>query len=372
MNQNEKINSKSINDFNVIKSNVEWATPELAAEVLDVFMKTPSPSQIASWTMGPVVDGFLNSWNIQNYTWDANYKGTGNGILTIGNPNEISVWIIAHWDVISFLIKKEIHNGYELIPFHKHMMLEGLQTGQVLRYDLNKKKYFVICKGTIIGGEIPIFRPDQEIDLRSGDRVLYNTPINNISEHLYSGPMDNEPGCAGALMAGAILSRIKGMNARICFVDEEEGPVTLGNTAFARGSRRLLRFLPPPALAIVVDHHTVSGKSENPHMGKGALIREHASDASGGVTPPWIYETVRELAKQYAPHICLNENIYADVSRSDCIAMMEVTPNIILCGPPTVGRHYSDGIYKCSTFDVAHLARSLVMITHHFQDLNHN
>jgi putative aminopeptidase FrvX len=370
--QSENLNSMIINDFNSTKSNVEWATPELAADVLDLFMNTPSPSQIAPWTMGPVIDGLLKKWKIENYTWDANYKGTGNGIMTIGNPNDISVWIIAHWDVISFLIKKKIDQGYELVPFHQHMMLDGSQSGQALRYDLRKKKYTVICKGTIIGGEMPVFCPEKKITLRSGDRILYDTPINNISDHLYSGPMDNEPGCAGALIAGAILSRIQGVNVRICFVDEEEGPVAIGNTAFARGSRRLLRYLPPPKLAIVVDHHTVSGKSENPHMGKGALIREYASKARGGVTPPWLYETVRELAKQYAPLICLNENIHADVSRSDCVAMMEVTPNIVLCGPPTVGRHYADGIYKCSSYDIAHLARSLVMITHYFQDLPHN
>lgn len=360
-----------MNDFDIIKSNVEWATPDLAAEVLKEFMATPSPSQIAPYTLGPVVDKLLKKWKIQNYIWDANFKGTGNGVLSIGNQKEASVWIIAHWDVISFLIKKEIDQGYELVPFHEHMM-EGSQPGQVLRYVLKKKKYSVICKGTIFGGENPVFRPDEKITLRSGDRVLYDTPVSKISGHLYSGPMDNEPGCAGALIAGAILSRIPGVNVRICFVDEEEGPVAIGNTAFARGSRRLLRYLPPPELAIVVDHHTVSGKSENPHMGKGALIREYASEARGGVTPPWLYETVRELAKLYKPFICLNENVYADVSRSDCVSMMEVTPNIILCGPPTVGRHYADGIYKCSSYDIAHLARSLVMIAHYFQDLQHN
>lgn len=333
-------------------------------------MLTPSPSQIAPWTMGPVIDGLLKKWDIKNFTWDPNYKGTGNGILSIGNPDDISVWIIAHWDVISFLIKEKINQEYKLVPFHKHMMMEGTQPGQVLRYELKKKKYSVICKGTIIGGEEPVFRPDEKINLRSGDRILYDTPVSNISGHLYSGPMDNEPGCAGALIAGAILSRIPGVNVLVCFVDEEEGPVAIGNTAFARGSRRLLRYLPPPKLAIIVDHHTVSDKTENPHIGKGALIREYASETRGGVTPPWLYETVRELAKIYSPFICLNENVYADVSRSDCVSMMEVTPNIILCGPPTVGRHYISGIYKCSSYDVAHLARSLVMMTHYFQNLN--
>lgn len=346
---------------------MEWAVPERAVDVLRFFADTPAPSQTASWTKGPGVKSIIDGWELKNYSWDPNFKGTGTGLLTIGNRKDAPVWIVAHWDVISFLIKEKNESGYLLTPFHHHLMKSGSQPGRVLRYDLPQEKYRVVSTGKIHGGEFPAYQPDEPVELRPGDRVVYHTPMQEKENHICTGQMDNAPGCAGALMAGAILSKLPGVSVHICFVDEEEGPVAVGSTSFSRGSRRLLRFLPPPDLAIVVDHHTVSKGDENPHMGNGALYKEQASDTRGGVTPPWLYETVRSLAEIYSPNVQLNENRYANVSRSDCVSLMKVTPNIVLCGPPTVGRHYVDGLYKCSVFDVAHLARSLAMIAYHLQ-----
>lgn len=350
-----------------IEDLLQWATPSLAAEVLKSFADTPSPSQTASWTMGPIVESYLKQWNLTSYSWEPNFKGTGNGVLSIGESNNFPVWILAHWDVISFLIQDQLENGYRLIPFHHHMMMDGNQPGLALRYNLQKQEYEVISNGVITGGEHPVYHPNDSVELRPGDRIAYHTPVEALSETVFTGQMDNAPGCTGALVAGAILSKMEGVSVRICFVDEEEGPVSKGNTAFARGSRRLLHHLPPPHTAIVVDHHTVAKGNTNPHMGDGALIREYASQARGGVTPPWLYTRILELARIYSETVSLNQNQFADVSRSDCVSMMEATPNVILCGPPTVGRHYVDGVYKCSSYDVAHLARSLALIASQLQ-----
>ena len=354
-------------DYKSLQNLVEWVTHDLALEVLTLFSDTPGPSQIASWTKGPIVSKFISDWKLENVFWDPNFKGTGNGILRIGDNPDPQIWILAHWDTISFLIGPEVDGKYELIPFHHHLKMNGSERGLVLRYNLIEKKYTVISNGTIYGGEVPHFRPDDPIKLRSGDRIVYHTPVKKVKDSTYEGQFDNSPGCAGALLAAAILCKIPGISALICFVDEEEGPVVVGNTAFARGSRRLLHHTTPPKIAIAVDLHTVAHGNENPHLGHGALYKEFASQTSGGVTPPWLYESVRELAKSHLPNISLNENIYANVSRSDCVSIMDLTPNIILCGPPTVGRHYINGPYLCSTNDIIHLGRSLAMIVQHFQ-----
>ncbi len=356
-------------DSEALEALQSFASPERAAEVLHVFADIPAPSQTAAWTLGPVIEEFLNEWRVDTAAWNPNFKDTGNGVLSIGPQAEKTIWIVAHWDIISFLLAPQNMDaeGYSLVPFHHHVMTAGSQPGRVLRYDLDSKGYKVICSGRIIGGDVAKFCPDEPVKLRLGDRIVYHTPLEALGNFNYSGQLDNAAGCVGALLAGAFLSRLPDVNALVCFVDEEEGPVAHGNTAFARGSQRLLRHLPPPDLAVVVDQQTAVGGRQNPHMGKGALLREHASQARGGVTPPWLYETVRELARTYSPVIELHENIHAGLSRSDCTSLMEVTPNIVLCGPPTVGRHYKDGTYLCSSFDIAHLARSLVMITRHFQ-----
>lgn len=332
------------------------------------FADTPAPSQVAAWTRGPIVESFLSAWELNNARWDPNFRGTGNGLLRIGGKRQSPpIWIVAHWDAISFLIDKKMDDQYLLIPFHHHVMTEGTQPGLVLRYDVSEAKYATICEGIIVGGQTASFAPIKDVELRKGDRVVYHTPMQQLKGDLYSGQMDNAAGCAAALLAGAFLSRIPDLNALVCFVDEEEGPVAHGNTAFARGSKRLLRELSTPKIALAVDLHNVGRGERNPHLGKGAVFHEQASHARGAVTPPWLYDTVRELAARYAPDVRLLESTSGGVHRGDCTSLMEVTPNVVLCGPPSTGRHYVDGPYVCSSSDVAQLARSLAVITHHFQ-----
>lgn len=344
-----------------------WITAQRAGEVLRDLADTPAPSQVAAWTRGPVVERFLRDWRVPQGAWAANFRGTGNGVLRIGSGARRPVWILAHWDAISFLIGGRAGEAYALVPFHHHVMTEeGSQPGAAVRYDSEARSYGVIARGTITGGERPTFRSDDPFVLGAGDRVVYDTPSRPLDDDRLEGQLDNAAGCAAALLATAFLARLADVEVVTCFVDEEEGPVALGNTAFARGSPRLLHHLPHPDVAIVVDHHTCETVETAP-LGRGALIREYASHARGAVTPPWLYASLRRLAQEHADHLTLHEDARAEANRSDCVIMMQVTPNVILCGPPVVGRHYQSGPYVCSAFDVAHVARSLVTMAMRFQ-----
>jgi hypothetical protein len=144
----------------------------------------------------------------------------------------------------------------------------------------------------------------------------------------------------------------------VALTDEEEGVLATGNTSFSRGMQRLIARMPPPACAIVSDLHTVPAQSA---LGHGASFCEYASHTKGAVTPPWLYETLRDCAKNTAPDISLLAHT-SNVSRSDDVSLMQVTPNVMLCGVPAVGRHYAEGADVVSSFDVAQLARTLVLL----------
>jgi hypothetical protein len=354
-------------DEGTLREMTAWITAQRAGEVVQAFADTPAPSQVAAWTRGPVVERFLRHWGAPQGAWQANYRGTGNGVLRIGSGARRPIWIVAHWDVISFLVGERTGEAYALVPFHHHVMTEeGSQPGAAVRYDPGAGTYGVVARGTITGGERPTFRSDDGVALGAGDRIVYDTATRWLDDDLLEGQMDNAAGCAAALLATAFLARLGDVEVVTCFTDEEEGPVALGSTAFARGSPRLLHHLPHPDVAIVVDHHTCETQETAP-LGRGALIREYASHARGAVTPPWLYASLRRLADEHAEHLTLHEDARAEANRSDCVVMMQVTPNVILCGPPVVGRHYRSGPYVCSAFDVAHLARSLVMMAMRFQ-----
>lgn len=344
-----------------------WITPELAARTMIAIANTPAPSQTPAWTRGPVITSLLKNWEVlsrPNVQWTANFQGTGNGVIALGPHAKKTIWVLAHWDDISYLIGPREGDKFALTPFHFHTMDDGTMPGLVLGYDVQSDTYEVVGRGTIVGGKQPWFIPQGDLHLRPGWRVVFDDPARDLGDGIFSGQMDNAAGCAGILLAAAFLSQFDDINAIICFTDEEEGPVAVGNTAFSRGSRRLIDLYPTPDIAIVADSQTVKPGELGPQMGDGALIREYASQARGGVTPPWLYERIRDLSLTIKPHVLLHENIYGGLGRSDCISVMQKTPNVVLCGTAVTGRHYrnQEG-YCCSAVDVAHLARSIVVIS---------
>lgn len=353
----------------VLDALVDWASVDRAVSLTCHLADTSSPTQTPSWTLGPIIAQYLADWGVEEGAWEPNFGGTGNGVLRIGAAEHPRLWIVAHWDKISFLIGPKDQRGYELTPFHAHMLMHGSVPGRVLRFDLGAGAYQTVSEGTIIGGETPRYLADDAAVLESGDRAVYHTPAERVGVDRYTAQIDNAAGCAGVLMAAGFMASILGLEALVVFADEEEGPVALGNTAFSRGLQRLLYRLPPPDVAISVEQHALDGDIADPRLGAGAMIRESASATRGAVTPPWLYATVRDVTGRYPPHVTVQENLAGHLNRSDCVPLMHATANVIHCGPPTLGRHYRDGPYVFTGHDVAHLARSLVVLTHHIRPL---
>lgn len=342
---------------------LQWATPDNAADVLTRLANTPAPSQTPAWTRGEVVSHWWAevapaSHNInRDAAWNMNFQGTGNGVLQVGeHPHK--VWLVAHWDTISYLIAAKKGDAYELVPFCLHTKKHGHERAAVLGYNPDKRAYEVVAKGILHGGEVATFVPgNASINLRAGQRVVFDTPVQALGDDLYSGQFDNAAGCAAVLLAAAFLTRFE-VSFLAALTDEEEGVLATGNTSFSRGMRRLIMRIPPPDNAIVSDLHTVSQQAD---LAQGASFREYASQTKGAVTPPWLYETLHDLTKNTTPDISFTEQT-SNVSRSDDVSLMYTTPNVMLCGVPAVGRHYAEGADVVSSYDIAHLARALVLL----------
>lgn len=341
---------------------LQWATADNAADVLTRLANTPAPSQTPAWTRGAVISHWWAEVTTYHNSqrdadWDMNFHNTGNGVLQIGDyPNK--VWLVAHWDTISYLIGDKKGDAFELVPFCLHTKKHGQERAAVLGYNPDKRTYEVVAKGTLHGGEVATFVPDDaSLTLRAGQRVVFDTPVRSLGGDLYSGQFDNAAGCAAVLLAAAFLSRFE-VSFLVALTDEEEGVLATGNTSFSRGMQRLMARVPPPDCAIVSDLHTVSAQAD---LAQGASFREYASQTKGAVTPPWLYETLRDVAAHTAPDIALQEQA-SNVSRSDDVSLMHATPNVMLCGVPAVGRHYAEGADVVSSHDIAQLARALVLL----------
>lgn len=349
---------------------LQWATPDKAADVLMRLANTHAPSQTPAWTRAEVIahwwaDVVTTEHDVTTTehdvtcaaAWDMNFQGTGNGVLQLGeHPNK--VWLVAHWDTISYLIGDKKGDAFALVPFCLHTKKHGQERAAVLGYNADKRTYEVVAKGILHGGEVATFVPDDpSITLRAGQRVVFDTPVEALGGDLYSGQFDNAAGCAAVLLAAAFLLRFN-VSLLVALTDEEEGVLATGNTSFSRGMQRLMARMPAPEYAIVSDLHTVFDRTD---LGKGASFREYASQTKGAVTPPWLYETLRDLAAHTVPDIVLQAQT-DNVSRSDDVSLMHATPNVMLCGVPAVGRHYAEGADVVSSDDVAQLARALVLL----------
>ena len=352
-------------DKEILSEICDWINFDRTLDVFKRVADTPGPSQVAPWTRGKVIKEILTEFesvNKNNLNWDNNFKNTHNGVIRLGEKVP-EVGLVSHWDTISYLIGDEIKDGYELIPYFDHIMEPRAENGLCLGYNLISKKYEIICHGKIVGGETPKFLPNNNEKLKPGHRVVFNSPAKSTNiDSVYEAQIDNAAGCTAVLLATIYLSGFSGVNLISCFTDEEEGPVAKGNSAFSRGSFRLLPHIDDLNLVFISDLHGMPDEeTANKYMGKGALITEYASKTRGAVTPPWLFEVVSGISNKYNPDIKTQISSKSFASRSDCIAFYQKNINIVLAGVPSINRHYLNGIPKCSIDDIMNLSRFLVV-----------
>lgn len=345
--------SDSLNALNV-DSIIQLST---ALEIVKVIADTHSPSQTVHYTRAPKIQRVLQEFGDGRYKFDLNYKNTGNALLSL-NDRPTKILFLAHADEISYLVGHKCSDGsWALIPFCNNDT-KGEYEAVALRYQLSSKALESVARGKLgcRDGGNPYFSPAQG-SVQFGDRLVYDHPL-SFDGDIIRGNIDNSAGVAACLLAALALRQVApDAPISFAFTDEEEGP-PISSLTFARGARRLFRGLSKlPDLCVVVDGHDIS---EWCSLGDGAVFAEKASLCKGVVVPPHLYLTFKELAADMmACHrSCITENP-GDVSRSDDVACMEVTPNILLLGYPVKDPHFNQAVPAASLIDIVNLAKAI-------------
>lgn len=353
-------------------------TPDVAFRVFQQLADTYAPTLTARYTRGLILQSILEDMKSagsigDNLVLDLNYRKTGNVSITLGRKEVKPIWAFAHLDNISFLTGPQVNGRYALTAFHEPRISDGERDGLALDYDVKYQTMRIIAKGTIMtadSGSSSEFRTEVD-DLPPATRVVFqNTASWDRNTGVLYGSVDDAFGCS-ALILCAIMLADYDVNAIIILTDEEEGVVGLGNTAFARGSQRLLSRTAPvdlPAMISVTDLHEMSPVEhqhsdyiEVPGCGKGALFAGFASGTRGGVTPPNVLAAMRDMARFTTQMgIPVTENL-SYVSRSDCVSAMMATQNVVLMGFPGAYSHF-DKTPRAHIDDLVSLSKSLAVL----------
>jgi hypothetical protein len=349
---------------------------EISQESIYALLKpladTYAPSQTVPFTRARVLrelleaDGLLARPNVR---LDTNFQNTGNSVLLLGmQETRKQVWLLAHLDIISYLIEPAVDGRYPLSPLCYHMMHPGSLPGVALGYDVDRQGYRVVCEGQILTDEVHqiFFLPNQPARLRPGQRVCFASQMEwDRATGELRGSIDDIAGVAALLVAARFLAKYD-LELLLGLTDEEEGVSGESNQTICRGGARLLRFFEQPELVIATDIHEsapmVEGKGPSGFSpGDGASFAEKASHNRGEITPPHLYELMRRLAEELRPEgIRLTENLDGYLSRTEGVNAMLRTPNVVLMGFLGENRHFQVQETTANIKDLVDLARAVV------------
>ena len=341
---------------------------------LKVVADTYAPSQSTSRTRAKVIetlleeDGYLGK---RNFKFVRNFNNTGNSTILLGDDDaNKQVWLLAHLDQITYLIEKDLGDRYSLMPICYHLMENGERNAVALAFKLDTNKYHVIDKGKILSldQDHVFYLPEKKLDLQHGVRVCFDSQLTwDKSTGEVKGSLDDAAGAVALIMAARFLASYE-IELMLGLTDEEEGKAGFGNQTICRGGARLLRYFNQPDLVIASDIHEAAemyGGSgpEGFHIGDGASFAEKAAKGLGSITPPHIYELMKQLSAELsAEGIRLKENCDGYLSRTESVNAMFRTPNISLIGFLGNNRHFQHDVESANIKDLIDLAKSVVCL----------
>jgi len=328
-------------------------TPAQMQHILTRLASVSAPSQTVAYTRATIIRELVGE--ILGTSISTDYQGTGNAAILLGDSVRFAFF--AHADEASYLVNAQLSkDAWELLPFCSHRAQANVEA-RVLRYNNLYDRLDIVAEGIIETSSqhsLPWLRVVSG-EVVTGDRIVMYYPL-TVSETSISGVLDNLVGVAACLAAinGLIRIGIK-LPVGFFFTDEEAGPPD-SNATFARGTRRLLHRIESPHLCVVVDAHEI----EAGQLGKGALFAEKSSLARGAVVPPHIFQLFRQFASSFlsANKIHVSEN-HGYVSRSDCVACFEFSPNVLLLGYPMKDSLFDKNAPQAMMTDIIALAKAI-------------
>lgn len=350
----------------------DQVTPERLYSYLKPIADCHAPSQSVPWTRARVIEDLLEGELLKrrDIRFIRNYKQTGNTVLLLGKEEvQKDVWLLAHLDMITYLIESESNGSYPLTPICYHLMEPGRRDAVALGFNLERGEYEILTRGQIMshGGDAPPeFKPDEAMDLRAGARVCFHSEMSWDRETgKIEGSLDDAGGAAALLVAAVFLAEYD-IEVMLGLTDEEEGRAGMGSQSFCRGGARLLRHFGQPSLAIVSDIHEAAemyggGGPREFQPGGGASFAEKASSGVGEIVPPHLYELQKLMAGELRDFgIGLRENVDGYVSRTEGINAMLRTPNVALLGFLGKNRHFQRDVESANIHDLVDLAKVVV------------
>ena len=352
-----------------IKSAEEPFSTERAWMILKALADTPCPSQTVSYSRALVISRMLAHYGQSEAAYLEDYLNTGNAALLMGDQARPPMLVFAHLDQVSYMVGPKIDDGrYQLAPYCTHLAQNDVKA-LVLRYNVEIGSMEQIGCGVISSepdGDalLPLFTPSEGLELQMGDRLIFDHPMQREADGSVFGHIDNAAGVTACLMAAlALLETRPQTEVGFIFTDEEEGPSQTPRS-FARGARRLMGRIQPPGLCIVVDGHNDNLKV----MGKGALYAERSGEGRSAVTPPHLFARFQRLMNELNESgIPLHPNP-GRISRSDDVALISYTANILNLGYPAANSHFDQGPSSANLNDLVALARTIYWLVIRLED----
>jgi len=347
-------------------------TPESLYQYLKPIADTHAPSQSTAWTRAKVIEGLLGSEFLsrQNVTFIRNFENTGNTVLMLGNDQrKKKVWLLAHLDMITYLIEPEENGAFPLTPICYHLMEPGEREAVALGFNISNSSYEIVTHGVIRVEDRemkPSFIPNDAVPLHPGMRVCFHSELSwDRDTGVVRGSLDDAGGVAALIRAAVFLADYD-IELLLGLTDEEEGKAGLGSQTICRGGARLPRYFDQPELVIASDIHEAAemygGKGpDNFGLGDGASFAEKSAHGVGEITPPHLYELKRKLAEELdMVGIRLRENLGGYLSRTEGINAMYRTPNISLMGFLGENRHFQRDVESANISDLVDLSKAIV------------
>lgn len=336
----------------LLQPNFAWTTLEAVANV-------HAPSETVPCTRARVIQQLLEKFGSPGFRFESNFARTGNALLTCG-AGAPHIVLVAHADEFSYLVGAQTGSQtWSLVPYCSHRTQIDY-AAVALRYQLETRELATVAEGVMRRPQ-----PDEEPlphfvagsgTVQPGDRIVLHHPLTRAGDTV-QGSLDNAAAVAACLLAAFVLGQhAPALPLAFAFTDEEEGNPEL-NASFSRGARRLVRRMDPPELFVNVDGHEPNASAA---IGGGALYAEQASKCRGAIVPPHIYAAFQALSKEMLTQgIAIHPN-RGMVSRSDDVALVDSTPEVLLLGLPVSNAHFNRGLPTGSLSDIVNLAQVIV------------
>lgn len=335
-------------------------------------LQSLAPTTSVLYTRTPIIHDLLQEAGILPNEFIINFNGSRSPAVFLESPKPL--WVDTHSDQPAYKPPFTNETTFPIYPIcaHRPKAIEAGQEypsfpAQTLRYNSTHKLYEVVSEGLISTDErmnpfyIAFVKPKdgfKPVDLIAYAPSFQYTPATG----LVSGNMDNAAGVALSILAMEAIKKL-GLSYKVGWLlpDGEEG--LPGESAFfGRGARIAINNCPPdhrPSRVMIVDGHDTQN-NQNPK--DVVLYGAYVSAGKGAIVPPDLYAAVEDILQGVSNVPTEPTELGHTLSRSNDVAYMNTTLDIIPVGYPILDPHHNRGIATVNLNSLVNTAKAIVWI----------